>query len=120
MDPRSGKTADNPKNRRMPYPLYVLPPVRCYTGTSGGALQPWLGVEQPNISKYLDPAADIPGQVVASPKFLTGLLAAAKSVGAMTDLVPHLWMPADGTYIPYKKEKNQPTTTLVHNLSLYW
>ena len=50
---------------------------------SEGALQPWLGVEQSSMSKYLDLAA---GQAAVSPKFLTGLLEA-------------------GTYALYKKRK---------------
>ena len=54
---------------------------------SEGALQPWLGVEQSSMSKYLDLAADILEQIVVSPKFLTGLLEA-------------------GTHALYKKRKN--------------
>ena len=116
-----GRRTGDPKNQHKSYPLHVSPPVRYYTGVSEGALQPWLGVEQSNISKYLDLAADIPRKVVASPKFLTGLPAAAKSASDMTGPVPHLGMLADGTHIPYKKRKKsadnhfspQPVTVLV-------
>jgi hypothetical protein len=41
---------------------------------SENALQPWFGVDQSSVSKYLGLAADILGRVVISPKFLTGLL----------------------------------------------
>ena len=88
-----------PENRRKMYPRHVLPLVRYYTGTSEGAPQPWPGVEQSSMSKYLDMAADILRQIVVSSKFLTGLLDMAESVDDIMEPVPHLRLLADSMNI---------------------
>ena len=96
-----GRRASDPGNRYKLYPRHVLllALVRYYTGMAEGALQPWFGVDQSGVSKYLDLAADILEHVVISPKFLTGLLEMAESVEDITELVPHRRLLVDGTHI---------------------
>ena len=93
--------ASDPGNRCKLYPRHVLllALVRYYTGMAAGAMQPWFGVDQSGVSKYLGVAADILEQIVASPEFLTGLLSMAESVDDIVELVPHLRLLVDGTHI---------------------
>ena len=96
-----GLRASDPGNRCKLYPRHVLllALIRYYTGMTEGALQPWFGVDQSGVSKYLGLAADILERIVVSPKFLTGLLSMAESVDDIIDLVPHLRLLVDGTHI---------------------
>ncbi|MBI1658817.1 MAG: hypothetical protein IS632_08635 [Thaumarchaeota archaeon] len=96
-----GLRASDSGNRCKLYPLHILLPalVRYYTGMSEGAPQLWHGVEQSGMSKYLDLATDILERIVASPKFLPGLLSMAESVDGITEMVPHLRLLVDGMHI---------------------
>ena len=96
-----GQRAGDPGNRCKLYPRHVLllALIRYYTGMAEDALQPWFGVDQSGVSKYLGLAADILERVVITPKFLTGLLEMAESVDDITELVPHLRLLVDGTHI---------------------
>ena len=96
-----GLRASDPGNRCKLYPRHILllALIRYYTGMTEGALQPWFGVDQSGVSKYLNLAADTLERIVVSPKFLTGLLSMAESVDDIIDLVPHLRLLVDGTHI---------------------
>ena len=90
-----------PGDRCKLYPRHVLllALIRYYTGMAEGTMQPWFGVDQSGVSKYLDLAADILKRIVVSPKFLTGLLSMAESVDEITEPVSHLRLLVDGTHI---------------------
>ena len=96
-----GLRASDPGNRCKLYPRHILllALIRYYTGMTEGALQPWFGVDQSGVSKYLNLAADILERIVVSPKFLTGLLSMAESVDDIVEMVPHLRLLVDGTHI---------------------
>ena len=96
-----GLRAGDQGNRCKLYPRHVLllALIRYYTGMAEGAMQPWFGVDQSGVSRYLDLAADILERIVVSPEFLTGLLSMAESVDDITELVPHLRLLVDGTHI---------------------
>lgn len=93
--------AGDPENRCEMYPRHVLllALIRYYTGMAEDALQPWFGVDQSGVSKYLGLAADILERTIITPKFLTGLLEMAESVDDITELVLHLRLLVDGTHI---------------------
>ena len=75
-----GLRASDAGNRCKLYPRHVLllALIRYYTGMAEGAMQPWFGVDQSGVSRYLDLAADILERIVVSPEFLTGLLSMAE------------------------------------------
>ena len=96
-----GLRASDQGNRCKLYPRHVLllALIRYYAGMSESSLQPWFGVDQSGVSRYLDLAAGILERIVVSPEFLTGLLSMAESVDDITELVPHLRLLVDGTHI---------------------
>ena len=73
--------------------------MRTYTAAREDALEPWFGVDQSNISRYLDLGYRILGEMTVTADFMTELLKACKSPDDIREIMPHIRILVDGTHI---------------------
>ena len=93
--------AGKPGNRCKLFPRHalLLAAMRIYTGAGEDSMQPWFGIDQSNVSRYLDLGYRILGEVTATADFMTSLLKECKTVDDIREIIPHLRILVDGTHI---------------------
>ena len=79
--------------------LVLLTTMRTYTAAREDAMEPWFGVDQSNISRYLDLGYRILGEMTATADFMTSLLKKCKTVDDIREIIPDLRILVDGTHI---------------------
>ena len=77
--------------------------MRVYAGAGEDSVQPWFGIDQSNVSRYLDLGYRILGEVTATADFMTSLKE-RKTMDCIREIIPRLRIPVDGTHI----ERVQP------------
>ena len=93
--------AGKPGNRCKLFPRHaiLLVAMRIYTGAGEDSMQPWFGIDQSNVSRYLDLGYRVLGEMTATADFMTSLLKACKTVDDIREIMPHLRLLVDGTHI---------------------
>ena len=79
--------------------LVLLTTMRTYTAAREDAMEPWFGVDQSSISRYLDLGYRILGEMTATADFMTGMLKECKSPDDMREIMPRIRILVDGTHI---------------------
>ena len=79
--------------------LVLLTTMCTYTAAREDAMEPWFGVDQSNISRYLDLGYRILGEMTATADFMTSLLKKCKTVNDIREIIPDLRILVDGTHI---------------------
>ena len=95
------RNAGKPGNRCKLPPKHVLllTSMRTYTAAREDALEPWFGVDQSSISRYLDLGYRILGGMTVTADFMTEMLKACKSPDDMREIMPRIRILVDGTHI---------------------
>ena len=98
---RDARHAGKPGNRCKLHirHLVLLTTMRIYTAAREDAMEPWFGVDQSNISRYLDLGYRILGEMTATADFMTSLLKKCKTVNDIREIIPDLRILVDGTHI---------------------
>ena len=93
----TGKPGNRCKLYMRHHLLLVL--ARSYTGTGEERLQTWFGVDQSNISRYLDIGYRILGETTITADFMTDMLMNAKSMDDVYEIIRYFRILIDGTHI---------------------
>ena len=69
-------------------------------------MEPWFGVDQSSIYRYLDLGYRIPSEMTVTADFMTEILKACKSPDNMREIMPHIRILVDGTHIEWVRPGN--------------